>query len=122
MSSSPRDLERFDGLPRRELGESGLTIVEAATGRSRRRGLSGLTELPDDLGLLIPGTRSIQTFEMRFALDLVWLGADGGAVRVDRDVKPRRMRVCRGARSVLEVAAGRADAFLEAGFGVPDAA
>src|SRR5947209_18291641 len=120
MSASPRDPERFDRLPRRELGESGLTIVEAATERSRRRGLSGLPELPRDLALPIPRTRSIQTFEMRIALDLLWLGADGGAVRVDRDVKPRRMRVCRGARSVLEVAAGRADAFLEAGAGVPN--
>ena len=122
MSASPRDLERFDGLPRRELGESGLTIVEAATGRSRRRGLSGLPELPHGLGLLIPRTRSIQTFEMRFALDLIWLGADGGAMRVDRDVKPRRMRWCTRARSVLEVAAGHADSFLDAVIGAPSVA
>jgi uncharacterized protein len=121
MSASPLDLERFDGLPTHELGASGLTIVEAATGRARRRGLSGLTELPGDVGLLIPRTQGIQTFEMRFALDLIWLGADGGAVRVDRDVRPRRMRMCRRARSVIEVAAGRADAFLEAGVGVPNA-
>ena len=32
---------------------------------------------------------------MRFALDLVWLGADGAVVRVDRDVAPRRHRWCR---------------------------
>jgi uncharacterized membrane protein (UPF0127 family) len=44
---------------------------------------------------------------MRFPLDLIWLDADGGAVRVDRAVKPRRMRICLAARSVLEVSAGR---------------
>jgi uncharacterized membrane protein (UPF0127 family) len=106
--------ERFSALARREL-PGGLVIVEASTGRSRRRGLSGLASLPGDLGLLIPRTPAIQTFEMRFALDLIWLGADGGAVRIDRAVKPRRMRVCLAARSVLEVSAGSADAFLEAG-------
>jgi hypothetical protein len=50
------------------------------------------------------------------------LGADGGAVRADRGVKPRRMRACGRARSVLEVAAGRADAFMDAGIGAPHTA
>jgi uncharacterized membrane protein (UPF0127 family) len=58
---------------------------------------------------------------MRFALDLIWLGADVAPYGVDRDVRPRRMRMCRRAPSVIEVAAGRADAFLEAGVGVPNA-
>ena len=52
---------------------------------------------------------------MRFALDLIWLGADGHVVRVDRDVAPRRLRGCRRARSVVECAAGEAGAFLAAG-------
>ena len=52
---------------------------------------------------------------MRFALDLIWLDRDGAVVRVDRDVPPRRLRACRAARSVVEVAAGRADAFLAGG-------
>ena len=37
------------------------------------------------------------------------------AVRVDRDVPPRRMKMCRRARSVVEVNAGAADEFLAAG-------
>jgi uncharacterized membrane protein (UPF0127 family) len=53
---------------------------------------------------------------MRFALDLVWLARDGAVVRVDRDIRPRAHRAAwRGARSVVEVRAGRADAFLRAG-------
>jgi uncharacterized membrane protein (UPF0127 family) len=47
---------------------------------------------------------------MRFALDLVWLDARGAVVRVDRDVPPRRLRACRRARSVVELAAGSAPA------------
>jgi hypothetical protein len=42
---------------------------------------------------------------MRFALDLVWLDADDRVVRLDRDVRPNRMRSCRRARSVVEQAA-----------------
>ena len=48
---------------------------------------------------------------MRLRLDLIWLARDGTVVRVDRDVPPRRMRFCRGARSVVETVAGQGDAF-----------
>jgi uncharacterized membrane protein (UPF0127 family) len=40
---------------------------------------------------------------MRFALDLVWLDAEGRAVRIDRDVAPNRVRACRRARAVCEI-------------------
>jgi uncharacterized membrane protein (UPF0127 family) len=40
---------------------------------------------------------------MRFALDLVWLGRDGRAVRVDRGVPPGRIRTCRAAVAVCEI-------------------
>ena len=41
------------------------------------------------------------------------LRADGHTIDfVDRDVPPRRMKLCAHARSVVETAAGRADAFL----------
>lgn len=109
--------ERFAGLPRRDL-DGGLTVVEARTRKARRRGLSRLDSLPPDHGLLIR-TVSVHTFGMRFALDLIWLAKDGTVVRVDRDVPAARMRTCLKARSVVETAAGRADAFLSAGVGTP---
>lgn len=105
--------DRFDGLPRREL-PGGRVVIEARTHRSRRRGLSRLDALAPDQALHIPATPSVHTFGMRFALDLIWLGRDGGVVRVDRDVAPRRMRFCAGARSVIETVAGEADGFLAA--------
>jgi hypothetical protein len=107
---------RFDGLPRREL-PGGLTVIEARTHRSRNVGLARLDALDPDWGLYIPATPSVHTFGMRFALDLVWLGRGGRIVRVDRHVAPRRMRGCLRARSVVEVNAGRADAFVAAGLG-----
>ena len=104
---------RLDPLPAIVL-EDGLTVHVAAGPFARLRGLAALDDLPGEHGLLLPRTRSVHTFGMRFALDLVWLGADGAVVRVDRGVAPLRMRSCAGARSVVEVAAGRGDAFAAA--------
>lgn len=61
------------------------------------------------VGLLLPHCRSVHTFGMRFALDLVWLGAGGAVVRIDRGVRPWRVRSCRRARSVLELRSGPAE-------------
>ena len=110
------EIERFIGLTHRSL-PGGLTLVEAGTSKARRRGLARLDSLPDDCALLIPRCPAIHTFGMRFALDLIWLGKDGTVARVDRSVPPRRMRACLRARSVVETAAGAADAFLAAGIG-----
>ena len=92
-----------------------MRVVEATTRRARLRGLAFRDTVPAGEALHLPRCRSVHTFGMRVALDLVWLDADGAVVRVDRGVPPRRLRTCRRARSVLETAAGRADAFLDAG-------
>jgi uncharacterized membrane protein (UPF0127 family) len=105
-------LPRFAGLPVRELND-GLVLVEAKTHRSRRRGLGGLAALPPDQGLEIP-TSSVHTFTMAFALDLIWRDNAGRVLRVDANVGRWRMRTCLRARSVIETAAGQAEAFLAA--------
>ena len=78
-------------------------------------GLARLDELPPDRALHIPRCRSVHTFGMRFPLDLIWLDGDGKVVDVDRNVPRRKLKSCRGARSVVETGAGQADAFLSAG-------
>lgn len=103
-------IERFADLPHRTL-TGGVTLVEASTGKARRRGLSRLDSIPNDHALRIR-TVSVHTFGMRFGLDLIWLDKHDTAVRVDRDVPPNRMRACFRARSVVETVAGHADAFL----------
>ena len=81
-----------------------LLVHDGDTYRARLLGLAFLDELPRGVGVHFPGTRSVHTFGMRFALDLHWLDADGEVVRVDLAVPPRRVRGCRDARSVVEVA------------------
>lgn len=113
---SADQVERFEGLPRRSLAD-GCTVVEAATQRARRRGLSRLDSLPPDVALHIPNCPSVHTFGMRFPLDLIWLRKDGTVARVDRAVGSARMRACFRARSVVETLGGEADRFLTAGVG-----
>jgi hypothetical protein len=77
----------------------------ASSWRERLVGLAWRRSVPPGTGLLLPRCRSVHTFGMRFALDLVWLDASGKVVRVDRSVPPRRVRSCRRARSVVELPA-----------------
>jgi uncharacterized membrane protein (UPF0127 family) len=91
-----------------------MVMARAERGRARLLGLARLDALSPRYALHFPRCRSLHTFGMRFALDLVWLDGAGRPVRVDRDVPPRRLRTCLAARSVVEVGAGRADALLEA--------
>lgn len=102
--SVPRRLRR---LPR--VGVRGLVGVDVRVARdplARLLGLAGMREVPHGVGLLLPRTRSVHTAGMRMALDLVWLDRDGRVVRVDRAVRPWRMRGCRSARAVVELPAG----------------
>src|SRR5579864_1143113 len=107
---------RFHGLPFIAY-PGGLVVVEATTHRARTVGLARLDRLDPDHALHIPRCSAIHMFGMRFALDLIWLRKDGTVARVDRGVRRGRIRICMQARSVIETAAGRADAFLAAGVG-----
>ncbi len=104
----PIRLRRLPHVPPAELPAAlaGFDVRRASTPLARLLGLAGLRALLSHAGLLLPRTRSVHTFGMRFALDLVWLDARGAIVRVDRAVKPRRTRACRQARAVVELAAG----------------
>jgi uncharacterized protein len=73
-----------------------------------------MAPMPADHALHIVRCRSVHTFGMRFALDLVWLARDGRVVRVDRGVAPRSIKLCLGARSVVEAVAGEGERFLSA--------
>jgi uncharacterized membrane protein (UPF0127 family) len=105
---------RLDGLPAVAL-EGGLVVHVAAGPFARLRGLAALDDLPGEHGLLLPRTRSVHTFGMRFALDLVWLRRDGSVLQVETGVGPRRHAMARSARSVVEVREGWGPRFVEAG-------
>jgi uncharacterized membrane protein (UPF0127 family) len=82
-----------------------VEVVIARSFRARLLGLA-LRRSPPGYALLIPRCRCVHTFGMRFALDLVWLDADGQVLAVDRRVGPGRMVARRGAWAVLEAPAG----------------
>jgi uncharacterized membrane protein (UPF0127 family) len=84
---------------------AGLDVRRASTPLARLRGLAGMRALPPHAGLLLPRTRSVHTFGMRFALDLIWLDGEGRVVRTDRGVQPCRVRACRDAHAVIELPA-----------------
>ena len=73
------------------------------------RGLLGRAGLEPWAGLLIVPASSIHTFFMAFPIDAVFLDRDLRVRSVARGVKPWRMVLRPGARSVLELAAGEAE-------------
>jgi uncharacterized protein len=103
----PRRLRR---LPCLALAD-GVRVLLATSAATRALGLAGLRAPPPaDVVLLLAPCWSVHTCGMRFPLDLLWLGAGGRVLRVDRGVAPWRVRCCRGARAVVEVPAGAGDA------------
>ena len=72
------------------------------------RGLLGRKELPSGEGILLKPSGSIHTFFMRFPIDVVFLDRELRVVAIAPDVPPWRMRGARGAKAVVELAAGEA--------------
>lgn len=102
--SAPVISGRLAGLPRRAV--LGTEVPVADSIRARLLGLSHLDRQSAGPGLLIPGCRSVHTFGMRFAVDVVFLDGSGSVVRYCGGVQPRRCLFTRGARSVLELVPG----------------
>jgi uncharacterized membrane protein (UPF0127 family) len=70
------------------------------------RGLLGRKELPGGEGILLRPAGSVHTFFMRFPIDVVFLDRDLRVVSVAEEVPPWKARGARGAKAVLELAAG----------------
>src|SRR3954454_14100651 len=75
---------------------------------TRMRGLLGRADLPAGEGLLLRPSPSIHTWFMRFPIDALFLDRDLCVLGVRRDLRPWRMAWQKGARAVLELAAGEA--------------
>jgi uncharacterized membrane protein (UPF0127 family) len=75
---------------------------------SRFWGLMGRRSLPNDGGLLLDPCNSVHTFFMRFPIDVLFLDEGNRVLKITSELRPFRVAVGRGARSVLELAAGRA--------------
>jgi uncharacterized membrane protein (UPF0127 family) len=75
---------------------------------ARLRGLLGRSELPAGEGLLLRPSPSIHTWFMRFPIDVLFLDRDLHVLGIRPKLRPWRMAWQKGARAVLELAAGEA--------------
>jgi uncharacterized protein len=78
----------------------------AETSLTRLKGLLGRARLRPDEGLLIRPTFAIHTCFMRFPIDAVFLDRHLVVVGLERGLRPWRVAGRRGAKAVLELAAG----------------
>lgn len=85
-----------------------LTLVPADDFRSRLVGLIGRRSLDPGVGLWLRPCDAVHTVGLRFEIDVVFVDAAGRVKRIDERVRPWRVRICLGAHSVVELAAGEA--------------
>ena len=85
-----------------------LRVRTAAQWPSRVLGLLATRELKDPCGLWVKPCRAIHTFGLGYAIDVIFLRADGVVTKVVSGLKPWRVTGCRDARTVLELRAGLA--------------
>ncbi len=76
---------------------------------ARMKGLLGRRTLPSDEGILLRPCASVHTFFMRFSIDVVFLDAEQTVVKITPSLAPWRTAGCRGAKAVLELAAGECE-------------
>ena len=74
----------------------------------RMRGLLGRTSLAPDEGMLFRPAGSIHMFFMRFPIDAVFCDRDLVVLDVERDLQPWKTAGRKGAKVVVELAAGAA--------------
>ena len=85
-------------------GEVLASLEVADNSRRRARGLLGRDGI--DGALLIPKTRSVHTFGMRFTIDVAFLDKDGRVVKLSTLRRRRLTAPVWSARSVVEAEAG----------------
>jgi uncharacterized membrane protein (UPF0127 family)/CheY-like chemotaxis protein len=81
----------------------------ADTAFRRLRGLLGRRELSPGDGIVLRPGWSIHTAFMLFPIDVAFVDSDQVVVKVVQNLRPFRASLCRGARDVVELAAGEAE-------------
>jgi len=81
-------------------------VVVADRAYRRMRGLLGRRYLREGEGMVLRPGWSIHTAFMRFTIDAVFLDADQVVIKIAPEIGPWRTVSCRGAREVVELAAG----------------
>jgi uncharacterized protein len=81
-------------------------VVVADRAYRRMRGLLGRSGIQPGEGMVLRPAWNVHTAFMRFPIDVVFLDSDQVVIRIEREVRPWRTVSCRGAREVVELAAG----------------
>jgi uncharacterized protein len=81
-------------------------VVVSDRAHRRMRGLLGRRYLREGEGMVLRPAWSIHTAFMRFPIDVVFLDADQVVIKIEPEVRPWRTVSCRGAREIVEMAAG----------------
>jgi uncharacterized membrane protein (UPF0127 family) len=76
---------------------------------ARMRGLLGRRDLPRGEGVLLRPAASVHTWFMRFPIDVVFLDRELRVLKVVPQLAPWHVAAERGARAVLELAAGECE-------------
>ena len=84
-------------------------VVVADRAHRRMRGLLGRRRLSPGQGMVLRPAFAIHTHFMHFAIDVVFLDPDQVVIAVERNLRPWRTASCRGAREVVELAAGECE-------------
>lgn len=108
---------RPEPAPELRIGSHSLHVLVADEPYEMVRGLGGRDALPDDTAMLFvfpaDGRHGIWMKDMRFAIDIVWLDADGVVVDLDINVAPETYPTVfspeRNSRYVVEMTAGTAE-------------
>jgi uncharacterized membrane protein (UPF0127 family) len=95
---------------RREDGRIVCERVAVADRAHRRmRGLMGRRRLDPGQGMVLRPAFAIHTHFMRFPIDVVFLDSDQVVIAIEKQLRPWRTASCRGAREVVELAAGECE-------------
>ena len=98
------------GLLRKTGGEVVCARCEIAdTPLTRMRGLLGRSGLGPEEGMLFRPAGSIHMMFMRFPIDAVFCDGDLVVIGIERDLKPWKTARRKGAKVVVELAAGAAE-------------
>jgi uncharacterized protein len=114
MQLERTDKQLFPASPLQAINISKGGIIIAArvelavTSAQRRRGLLGRDTLGLEEGLYLTPCEWIQTFRMRFPIDVAFLSDNGFILAVHHNLRPNRLsKIILRADGILELSAGR---------------
>ncbi len=83
-----------------------LRLLAAFDVLRRARGLLGRPQPLPDQGIWLKPCNAVHCWFMGYAIDVLFLDGQGRVLRIQHRLQPWSMAGCRGARSVVELAAG----------------